>query len=66
MLGLCGGASRSAAEQLAQEEFPAIENLRARNQELLRLLQAKEARRDTLRDQALAEAEGLSELAKVI
>ena len=48
-----------AAEQLAQEEFPAIENLRARNQELLRLLQAKEARRDTLRDQALAEAEGL-------
>ena len=36
-----------------------IEHLRARNQELLRLLQAKEARRDTLRDQALAEAEGL-------
>jgi hypothetical protein len=48
-----------AAEQLAQEEFPAIEHLRARNQELLQVLQAKEARRDTLRDQALAEAEGL-------
>jgi uncharacterized protein DUF4407 len=48
-----------AAEQVAQEEFPAIEHLRARNQELLRVLQAKEARRDTLRDQALAEAEGL-------
>jgi len=30
-----------------------------RNTELLQLLQAKEARRDTLRDQALAEAEGL-------
>lgn len=48
------------AEQLAQQEFPEIENLRARNQELLQLLQAKEARRDTLRDQAFAEAEGLS------
>jgi hypothetical protein len=48
-----------AAEQLAQEEFPDLENLRARNQELLRGLQAKEARRDTLRDQVLAEAEGL-------
>jgi hypothetical protein len=47
------------AEQLAQEEFPDIEHLRARNHELLRVLQAKEARRDTLRDQALAEAEGL-------
>jgi len=42
------------AEQLAQEEFPDIENLRMRNTELLQLLQAKEARRDTLRDQALA------------
>ena len=48
-----------AAEQLAQEEFPDIEHLRTRNQELLQVLQAKEARRDTLRDQALAEAEGL-------
>jgi Domain of unknown function (DUF4407) len=48
------------AEQLAQEEFPDIENLRTRNQELFHLLQAKEARRDTLRDQAFAEAEGLS------
>jgi len=47
------------AEQLAQEEFPDIENLRMRNTELLQLLQAKEVRRDTLRDQALAEAEGL-------
>src|SRR5215471_7732864 len=47
------------AEQLAQEEFPDIENLRMRNTEFLQLLQAKEARRDTLRDQALAEAEGL-------
>jgi hypothetical protein len=47
------------AEQLANEEFPAIENLRTHNTELLQLLQAKEARRDTLRDQALAEAEGL-------
>jgi hypothetical protein len=48
------------AEQLAHEEFPEIEHLRARNHELLRLLQAKEDRRDTLHDQALAEAEGLS------
>ena len=47
------------AEQLAQKEFPAIESLRTRNQELLHLLQAKEERRDTLRDQAFAEAEGL-------
>jgi hypothetical protein len=47
------------AEQLAQQEFPEIERLRTRNQELLRALQAKEARRDTLRDQAFAEAEGL-------
>ena len=47
------------AEQLANEEFPDIENLHTRNIELLQLLQAKEARRDTLRDQALAEAEGL-------
>ena len=47
------------AEQLAQEEFPDIENLRTRNQELFQLLQAKEERRDTLRDQAVAEAEGL-------
>jgi hypothetical protein len=47
------------AEQLANAEFPAIEDLRARNQELLQVLQAKEARRDTLRDQAFAEAEGL-------
>ena len=44
---------------MAQEEFPDIEPLRTRNQELLQVLQAKEARRDTLRDQALAEAEGL-------
>jgi hypothetical protein len=47
------------AEQLANEEFPDIETLRTRNQELLQVLQAKEARRDTLRDQAFAEAEGL-------
>jgi len=47
------------AEQLAQEEFPDIENLRTRNTVLLQLLQAKEARRDTLRDQAVAEAVGL-------
>src|SRR2546427_5662781 len=47
------------AEQLANEEFPDIENLRTRNTELLQVLQAKEARRDTLRDQAFAEAEGL-------
>jgi hypothetical protein len=47
------------AAQLAQQEFPEIEPLRMRNQELLRALQAKEARRDTLRDQAFAEAEGL-------
>jgi len=47
------------AEQLAQEEFPDIENLRTRNQELFQLLQAKEERRDTLRDQAVAEAAGL-------
>jgi hypothetical protein len=47
------------AEQLANEEFPDIENLRARNTELLQLLQAKEEGRDILRDQALAEAEGL-------
>jgi len=47
------------AEQLAQEEFPDIENLRTRNQELFQLLQAKEKRRDTLRDQAVAEAVGL-------
>jgi hypothetical protein len=48
------------AEQLANEEFPDIENLRTRNAELLQLLQAKEERRDTLRDQAFAEAEGLA------
>jgi Domain of unknown function (DUF4407) len=48
------------AEQLAQEEFPDIENLRTRNQELFQLLQAKEKRRDTLRDQAVAEAVGLN------
>src|SRR5262245_47395767 len=47
------------AEQLAQEEFPDIENLRMRNTDLLHLLQAKEERRDTLRDQSFAEAEGL-------
>jgi hypothetical protein len=47
------------AEQLAQQEFSAIAPLRTRNQELLQVLQAKEARRDTLRDQAFAEAEGL-------
>jgi len=47
------------AEQLAQEEFPDIENLRTRNQELFQLLQAKEKRRDTLRDEAVAEAIGL-------
>src|SRR6266446_1491621 len=43
------------AEQLAQEEFPDIENLRTRNQELFQLLRAKEKRRDTLRNQAVAE-----------
>ena len=43
------------AEQLAQEEFPDIENLRTRNQELFQLLRAKEKRRDTLRAQAVAE-----------
>src|SRR5256886_5915648 len=43
------------AEQLAQEEFPDIENLRTRNQELFQLLRAKDKRRDTLRDQAVAE-----------
>jgi Domain of unknown function (DUF4407) len=47
------------AEQLAAEEFAEIEDLRTRNQKLLQVLQAKEARRDTLRDQAFAEAEGL-------
>jgi hypothetical protein len=47
------------AEQLAQEEFPDIENLRTRNQALFHLLQAKEERRDTLRDETVAEAEGL-------
>jgi hypothetical protein len=47
------------AEQWVKEEFPDIENLRTRNTELLHGLQAKEARRDTLRDQAFAEAEGL-------
>jgi hypothetical protein len=47
------------AEQLANEEFPDIEDLRTRNTVLLQLLQAKEERRDTLRDQAFAEAEGL-------
>lgn len=47
------------AEQLAAEEFPDIEDLRTRNQQLLQVLQTKEKRRDTLRDQALAEAEGL-------
>jgi hypothetical protein len=47
------------AEQLANEEFPDIENLRTRNTEILQLLQAKEERRDTLRDQAFAEAEGV-------
>src|SRR6266700_1833294 len=47
------------AEQLANEEFPDIENLRTRNTALLQLLQAKEERRDTLRDQSFAEAEGL-------
>jgi Domain of unknown function (DUF4407) len=47
------------AEQLANEEFPDIENLRTRNTALLQVLQAKEERRDTLRDQAFAEAEGL-------
>jgi hypothetical protein len=47
------------AEQLANEEFPDLENLRTRNQDLLQVLQAKEERRDTLRDQAFAEAEGL-------
>jgi hypothetical protein len=47
------------AEQLAQQEFPAIANLRARNQEILHVLRVKEERRDTLRDQAFAEAEGL-------
>jgi hypothetical protein len=52
-------ARATEAEQMAQEEFPDIENLRTRNQELFHLLQAKEKRRDTLRDQAVAEAEGL-------
>jgi hypothetical protein len=47
------------AEQLANEEFPELENLRTRNTELLQVLQAKEARRDALRDQAFTEAEGL-------
>ena len=47
------------AEQLANEEFPDIENLRTRNTEFLQLLQAKEERRDTLHDQAFAEAEGV-------
>jgi uncharacterized protein DUF4407 len=46
------------AEQLAHEEFPEIENLRTRNKDLLHLLQVKEERRDTLRDQSFAEAEG--------
>jgi hypothetical protein len=46
------------AEQLAHEEFPEIETLRTRTKDLLRLLQAKEERRDTLRDQSFAEAEG--------
>src|SRR5947209_2736883 len=36
------------AEQLAQEEFPDIENLRTRNQELFQFLQTKGKRRDTL------------------
>ena len=48
-------ARATEAEQLAQEEFPDIENLRTRNQELFQLLRAKEKRRDTLRDQAVAE-----------
>ena len=52
-------ARATEAEQLAQEEFPDIENLRTRNQALFHLLQAKEERRDTLRNQAIAEAEGL-------
>ena len=52
-------ARATEAEQLAQEEFPDIENLRTRNQEFFHVLQAKEERRDTLRDQAVAEAEGL-------
>jgi len=47
------------AEQLANEEFPDLENLRTRNQEFLHVLQAKEERRDTLRDQSFAEAEGI-------
>jgi hypothetical protein len=47
------------AEQLANEEFPDIENLRTRNTDLLHVLQAKEERRDTLRDQSFAEAEGM-------
>ena len=47
-----------AAEQLADEEFPYIEDLRTSNRDLLLLLQAKEERRDTLRDQSFAEAEG--------
>jgi hypothetical protein len=46
------------AEQLANEEFPEIENLQTRNRDLLLLLQAKEERRDILRDQSFAEAEG--------
>ena len=52
-------ARATEAEQLAQEEFPDIENLRTHNQALFHLLQAKEERRDTLRNQAVAEAEGL-------
>ena len=47
------------AEQLANEEFPDIENLRTRNNDLLHELQAKEERRDTLRDQSFVEAEGM-------
>src|SRR5262247_3438562 len=53
-------ARATEAEQLAQEEFPDIENLRTRNQELFHVLQAKEKRRDTLRDEAVAEAIGLN------
>src|SRR4029079_19641103 len=47
------------AEQLANEEFPDIETLRTRNQALLQVVQAQAARRDTLRDQTVAEAEGI-------
>ncbi len=47
------------AEELAHEEFPEIENLQTRNKALLHLLQAKEERRDTLRDQSFVEAEGM-------